>query len=69
VYVRHIICFMEATCFDPLQGHHQAFFGIKSVIAAYMFGIPTMLTNSRNITYITIELPKIDAIVSSVFRK
>jgi len=29
---------MEAICFDPLYGHHQASFGIKSVNAAYMLG-------------------------------
>jgi len=38
VYVKHIIYCVEATCFDPLQDHHQAFFGIKSVNAAYMLG-------------------------------
>jgi len=36
LYVKHIIYYMRATCFDPLQGHHKAFFGIKSVKAAYV---------------------------------
>jgi len=49
---------MEATCFDPLYGHHQNFFGIKSVNAAYMLGSQLCLQTAE--TYLTIELRKTD---------
>jgi len=49
---------MEATCFDPLYGHHQAFFEIKSVNAAYMSGSQLCLQIAE--TYLTIELHKRD---------
>jgi len=34
---------MGATGFDPLEGHHQAFLGIKSMNAAYMLGFQLCL--------------------------
>ena len=49
--------------FRPLVGSSSGLLWNQVSECCVHVGVPTMLTNSRNITYLTTELHKIDVIV------